>query len=692
MIDITNQGSTQPPEVDFVALHPGQTIGRYEIVSVLGQGGFGITYRANDIQLHREVAIKEYLPSALAVRQDGSTVLPRSTKMAEDFGWGRERFVAEGRTLATLQRAPGIVRVFDFLEANGTAYIVMELVPGETLDERLRKGGTLTPDEVDRILWPLLDGMERVHAAGFLHRDIKPANILLDADGNPTLIDFGASRAAMVGRAAVMTAIFTPGYAAAEQFTAAKQGPWTDIYGISATLYHGIVGTPPPSAFDRMLDDGYEPLGRLQPPGFAPGLLVGIDAGLAVRATDRPQSIAGWRQILGHASTLGAQATVALAKPNTLQPPYTPRPSIAAAPVAAPRPTLQPTPTVQPPPTPTQQPAPVAKRPMALWIAAAAGIALVLAGGGYYLARTSGPDPAAIEAARKQQEVAEAEAAKRRAAEEELAKLRAAEAARLKAAEDRAKAEQEARLKAEAEEAERKGAEAAETALRFSLPDRQRVQVALTALGFNTGGTDGLFTARTREMIAAWQKAHGALQTGFLSGLQNQTLLKEAAPAVARFDDELKKAAAGPVPTPPPVRPVPESPAVPAPGTTAEVIDGLWQGSYDCQAGRDTNTAPPFTLQVRVVLIHGSGAWVPPVIRGTAALGLQVTGESVRFTRTVSNPDQTKSDTYLSGRLQGSTITASGRESPFGRNCTVVMVRTEVPTGPRGPGGGSNRR
>ena len=705
MIDITNQGSTQAPEVDFVALHPGQTIGRYEIVSVLGQGGFGITYRANDIQLNREVAIKEYLPSALAVRQDGSTVLPRSTKMAEDFGWGRERFVAEGRTLATLQRAPGIVRVFDFLEANGTAYIVMELVPGQTLDDRLRKGGTLTPEEVDRILWPLLDGMDRVHAAGFLHRDIKPANILLDADGNPTLIDFGASRAAMVGRAAaVMTAIFTPGYAAAEQFTAAKQGPWTDIYGISATLYHGIVGTPPPSAFDRMLDDGYEPLGRLQPPGFAPGLLVGIDAGLAVRATDRPQSIAGWRQIPGHASTLGAHATVALAKPNTLTPPYTPRPSIAAPPVAAPRPTLQPTPTVQPAPTPTQQPAPVAKRPLGLWIAAAAGIALVLAGGGYYFARTSGPDPAVLEAARKQQQMAEAEAAKRRAAEEELAKLRAAEAARVKAAEDKAKAEQEARLKAEAEAAERKGAEAAETALGFSLPDRQRVQVALTALGFNTGGTDGLFTPLTREKIAAWQKAHGAVQTGFLSGLQNQTLLKEAAPAVARFDDELKRAAAtpAPVPTPPPATrpgpptPVPPTPApestAPAPGSTAEVIDGLWQGTYDCQAGRDANVAPPFTLQVRVVLIHGTGAWVPPVARGTAALGVQVTGESVRFTRTVSNPDQTKSDTYLSGRLQGSTITASGRESPFGRNCTVVMVRTEMPTTPRTGGGGHNRR
>src|SRR5262245_7150173 len=300
------------PEVDYVALQPGQTIGRYEIVSVLGQGGFGITYRARDVQLGREVAIKEYLPSALAIRQDGTTVLPRSTKMAEDFGWGRDRFVTEGRTLASLHRATAIVHVFDYLEANGTAYIVMELLSGETLEDRITKGGKLGPEEVDRILWPLLDGLEQVHNAGFLHRDIKPANILLDAAGNPTLIDFGASRAAMAGRSTALTAIFTPGYAAAEQMASAKQGPWTDIYGLSATLYHAITGKTPPGAFDRMLTDSYEPLAQLKPAGFSPGVLAGIDAGLAVVASDRPQSIAGWRPILGMTHAPTAAATVAI--------------------------------------------------------------------------------------------------------------------------------------------------------------------------------------------------------------------------------------------------------------------------------------------------------------------------------------------------------------------------------------------
>ena len=145
MSDASSQNEGVVSPVDFVALSAGRMIGRYEVVSVLGQGGFGITYRARDSQLGREVAVKEYLPLALAVRQDGTTVLPRSTSAAEDFTWGRERFVAEGRTLASLQDAPAIVRVFDFLEANGTAYIVMQLLHGETLEARLKRTGPSRP-------------------------------------------------------------------------------------------------------------------------------------------------------------------------------------------------------------------------------------------------------------------------------------------------------------------------------------------------------------------------------------------------------------------------------------------------------------------------------------------------------------------------------------------------------------------
>ena len=406
------------PDVDYVALQPGQLIGRYEIVSVLGQGGFGITYRARDIQLGREVAIKEYLPSALAVRQGGTTVLPRTTKMADDFGWGRERFVTEGRTLASLHRVPAIVQVFDFLEANGTAYIVMELLHGQTLEERITRLGKLGPEDVDRILWPLLDGLEQVHNAGFLHRDIKPANILLDDAGNPTLIDFGASRAAMAGRSMALTAIFTPGYAAAEQMTSAKQGPWTDIYGLSATLYHAITGQTPPGAFDRMLDDAYQPLAQLNPPGFARGVLAGVDAGLAVAARDRPQSIAGWRPILGMSVAPEADSTVVMGKAPEVRP------------VGRHVSTL-------PPPA-----APGTGR-TGLWIAIAVVLFALLGGGGYYAIASRGPDP---EMAKAHAAAEEAEA-KRLKAEEEAAKLRTE-------SEQRQKAEQAATALKQQQEAE----------------------------------------------------------------------------------------------------------------------------------------------------------------------------------------------------------------------------------------------
>ena len=432
-----NEGVVSP--VDFVALSAGRMIGRYEVVSVLGQGGFGITYRARDSQLGREVAIKEYLPLALAVRQDGTTVLPRSTGAAEDFTWGRERFVAEGRTLASLQDAPAIVRVFDFLEANGTAYIVMQLLQGETLEGRLKRTGPLKAADIDRILWPLLDGLEQVHNAGFLHRDIKPANILLDDAGNPTLIDFGASRAAIAGRSTALTAIFTPGYAAAEQMTSAKQGPWTDIYGLSATLYHAITGQTPPSAFDRMLDDVYEPLGKKMPAGFALGLLAGIDAGLAVRASDRPQSIAGWRPILGQFAALAGDATVVLVPPSAMPPPAVIEPVVEKAAT------------------------PARKRGIGLWLGIAAAAIVVLAGGYYALVGDKqAPQVAAVAAPSAVEKAAQdaqlAAEAQRLKDQEELARLRTEAAAREKAEQEaaqRRQIEEETRRKIEAEMADK---------------------------------------------------------------------------------------------------------------------------------------------------------------------------------------------------------------------------------------------
>jgi peptidoglycan hydrolase-like protein with peptidoglycan-binding domain len=700
MSDTSGQSLGAASPVDFVALAAGRMIGRYEVVSVLGQGGFGITYRAHDSQLGREVAIKEYLPLALAVRQDGTTVLPRSTGAMEDFTWGRERFVAEGRILASLQHAPGIVRVFDFLEANGTAYIVMQLLQGETLEHRLKRTGPLQPADINRILWPLLDGLEQVHNTGFLHRDIKPANILLDAAGNPTLIDFGASRAAIAGRSTALTAVFTPGYAAAEQMTSAKQGPWTDIYGLSATLYHAITGQAPPSAFDRMLDDAYEPLGKQALPGFARGLLAGLDAGLAVRATDRPQTIAGWRPILGQTAAPDADATIALGR--AVPPPTTPATSAEVT-------------------------APAKKRGIGLWIGAAAAASLVLAGGYYALvddkrgAQTAAvPAPApADKAAQDAQLAAEAQ---RLRDQEELARLRAEAAARDKAAAEEAqrqkieaetrskieaemaekkRAEEEARQKAEteadarrrAEEQTRQAAEAGETALRLSLVDRQRVQVALTALGFATNGTDGTFGARSREMIAAWQKARNQPATGYLTGTQNQALLREAAPALAKYDDDQRKAeeakkkadeekakaeaAARAVPPPQPQQ-QPQVAAT-APSAPKAGPDGLWQGTYNCTPSRAGGN---FTVSLQINVAGGSGTWTRsgPArgTRGNQSISIRINGSQVAVSRVyvpINQPDTTQTATMVA-HYDGNAITGSGVEhNSGGRNCDISLVK-----------------
>ena len=249
-------------------LPAGARLRNYELISVLGHGGFGITYYARDTTLGREVAVKEYLPTSLALRENGTTVVPRSTQLAEDFIWGRERFLEEARILATLEGVPSIVRVYDFLEANGTAYMVMGLARGETLEQRLKRDKQLPAAIIERLLDRLLGGLEEVHKAGFLHRDVKPANIILDAKDNPTLIDFGASRAAMADRTAALTAIFTPRYAAAEQLTSDKQGPWTDIYSLSATLYHAITGRPPPSSLERALNDSLRAADRASAGGL----------------------------------------------------------------------------------------------------------------------------------------------------------------------------------------------------------------------------------------------------------------------------------------------------------------------------------------------------------------------------------------------------------------------------------------
>lgn len=204
-------------------------LNEYEIIRVLGLGGFGITYLGFDHNLEKAVAIKEYLPNDLAVRAEGNTVHPKSTSDQDDFEWGLARFAEEARALARFDH-PAIIGVHRFFQAHETAYIVMEYAEGKTLSELLEESGPLDESEVLEMLEPLLGGLSLVHEAGLLHRDIKPSNIILRDQGGPVLIDFGAARQSVTSRSRSMSAIVTPGFAPQEQYwTRGNQGPWTDI-------------------------------------------------------------------------------------------------------------------------------------------------------------------------------------------------------------------------------------------------------------------------------------------------------------------------------------------------------------------------------------------------------------------------------------------------------------------------------
>jgi serine/threonine protein kinase len=278
------------------ALPAGTQLGDYRLDVVIGHGSFGITYRAFDTQLAKLVAIKEYLPVEFAVRQGLREVVPRGTRYADDFAWGRDRFLDEARALARFRHAH-IVPVLRYFEANGTAYTVMEFEDGRSLAELLSpEGRRLPPDDVRRLGDGLLSGLGAVHEQGFLHRDIKPSNIIIRRDGVPVLIDFGAARQAIGGRTRTLTGILTPQYAPIEQYALdGKQGAWSDIYSAAAVIHHALAGRPPPEAAARVGTDPYRPLVEREAGLMDATFLRAVDAGLAFSAKDRPQSVREWR-------------------------------------------------------------------------------------------------------------------------------------------------------------------------------------------------------------------------------------------------------------------------------------------------------------------------------------------------------------------------------------------------------------
>jgi formylglycine-generating enzyme required for sulfatase activity/serine/threonine protein kinase len=283
-----------------LALPKGTVISQYKIDSVLGYGGFGIVYKAEHVRLGNWLAIKEYLPQELATRESG-TVHPLGTREEVDFQTGLERFLAEAKQLVQFEKSPNIVNCQDFIEENGTAYLVMSFEDGLPLSDlirgRERNNQTFSEDELLRIILPLLKGLGLVHKQNVLHRDIKPGNIFIRrSDEQPVLIDFGAAKQNFTEHSKSM-APYSPGYAAIEQVeTDGNLGPWTDIYAIGGVMWRIIAKQNPPqvenrmSAVTRNRPDPLTPAVELGKGNYSENLLKTIDKCLCLNEEDRFQS------------------------------------------------------------------------------------------------------------------------------------------------------------------------------------------------------------------------------------------------------------------------------------------------------------------------------------------------------------------------------------------------------------------
>ncbi|KPF49557.1 hypothetical protein IP87_19575 [beta proteobacterium AAP121] len=296
-----------PPPADGGHLPVGTMLAEFRLTELIGEGGFGVVYKAFDTSLEREVALKEYMPSSLAQRIGGGTqVQVKSERYRETFEAGRESFVKEAKMLASFDH-PSLVKVYRFWEANGTAYMVMPLLKGTTLKDVLRdmKRGGQPVDEpwLRGVLGQITEALLVIHAEQVYHRDIAPDNVMfLPEKGRWLLLDFGAARRVISEQTQALTVILKPGYAPVEQYAeipGMKQGPWTDVYALAAVLYFAIVGRTPPPSVGRILNDTYQPLVESAAGRFSERFLGAIDRALAVRPEHRTQSIGELRQDIG---------------------------------------------------------------------------------------------------------------------------------------------------------------------------------------------------------------------------------------------------------------------------------------------------------------------------------------------------------------------------------------------------------
>jgi serine/threonine protein kinase len=302
---------------NLIPLAVGAQLQEFVVERVVGIGGFGIVYQAHDSLLRRTVAIKEYMPTSMAARGDGATVSLRSSSHSQDFETGKAGFIDEARMLAQFKH-PALIEVFRFWEQNSTAYMATPFYEGRTLKQRLRDTPGI-PDEavLKKILLPVLDALEHMHLAQVYHRDISPDNIMVLTDGRPILLDLGAARRLETENAQALTVLVKPGYAPIEQYAgdaAVQQGPWTDIYGWGASAYFALTGKPPPPSASRIMSDSIIKLADANIADYSNDFLAAIDAALAVRPDDRPQSIAALKSLFTvETVSVGAKADAPVA-------------------------------------------------------------------------------------------------------------------------------------------------------------------------------------------------------------------------------------------------------------------------------------------------------------------------------------------------------------------------------------------
>ena len=292
--------------------------GRYIVGRVLGAGGFGITYIGYDLKLDGRVAIKEYYPSGAANRSVSLTVYPTAEGNGNPFETGKERFLKEARVLSGFIEDSSIVTLRDYFEENGTAYIVMEYLDGEDLSHYAVRHGKFTFDEALDLLEPAMLALDKVHKKGLIHRDISPSNLMVLSDGRIKVLDFGAARLQSVNGELRLSVMLKPGYAPIEQYsTHGEQGPWTDVYAMSATFYRLITGKAPTSATDRTCGSAVE-LPSALGVKITPAQEGALMHGLALQSADRTQTMAGL------AESLRAKKTVHGSKPEKPKAPEKP--------------------------------------------------------------------------------------------------------------------------------------------------------------------------------------------------------------------------------------------------------------------------------------------------------------------------------------------------------------------------------